>query len=277
MIRQRGRLQVAVFVAVILMAAVLDTTAIAACLRNVAAAPQTRPAAALPAAFRPAAIPANHVGLTFVGHASFLIESPASVRIVTDYNDYVRPTIVPDIVTMNNAHSTHFTDFVEAEVKHVLRGWDQPGFAADHSLSFRDVHIRNVPTNVREASGVRYNGNSIFVFEISGLCLAHLGHLHHRLTPQHLAALGQIDVLMVPVDGAFTLNVEEMIDVIDQILAPLIIPMHYFTRGGLERFLDTVSLRARIPYSVTFVPEPFILLSRATLPVRPEIRVLPGR
>jgi len=31
--------------------------------------------------------------------------------------------------------------------------------------------------------GTRYNGNSIFVFEIADLCIAHLGHLHHTLTP----------------------------------------------------------------------------------------------
>src|SRR5437899_2816291 len=73
-----------------------------------------------------AAGPEGGVGLTFLGHASFLIESPQGVKIVTDYNDMIRPPVIPDIVTMNNAHPTHYTDHVEAGVKFVLRGWD-PG------------------------------------------------------------------------------------------------------------------------------------------------------
>ena len=45
------------------------------------------------------------------------------MRIATDYNDYVKPTVVPTIVTMNHAHSTHYTDNPDPAIKHVLRGW----------------------------------------------------------------------------------------------------------------------------------------------------------
>ena len=119
------------------------------------------------------------VSITFLGHASFLIESPGGVRIVTDYNDAVRAPVTPDIVTMNNAHPMHYSDSVEPGIKYVLRGWDPAGGVAVHRLEYRDVRIHNVPTNVREFGGTRYNGNSIFVFEIADLCIAHLGHLHH--------------------------------------------------------------------------------------------------
>src|SRR5260370_38002488 len=61
--------------------------------------------------------PEGGVGLTFLGHASFLIESPAGVKIVTDYNELVRAPATPDIVTMNNAHPTHYTDNIEPGVK----------------------------------------------------------------------------------------------------------------------------------------------------------------
>lgn len=63
------------------------------------------------ASLRFAQIGTREVKLTFIGHSTFLIESPKGVRIATDYNDYVRPNILPDIVTMNRAHSTHFTNF----------------------------------------------------------------------------------------------------------------------------------------------------------------------
>ena len=60
-----------------------------------------------PASFRLAALNADQVRLTFIGHATFLIESPQLVRIATDYNDYLKPPVLPDIVTMNHAHDTH--------------------------------------------------------------------------------------------------------------------------------------------------------------------------
>src|SRR5437763_1758356 len=59
----------------------------------------------------------GEVGLTFLGHASFLIESPQGATIVTDYNDMIRAPVTPDIVTMNNAHPTHYTDAVEPGVR----------------------------------------------------------------------------------------------------------------------------------------------------------------
>src|SRR6202048_3981909 len=213
------------------------------------------------------------VSITFLGHASFLIESPGGVRIVTDYNDAIRSPVTPDIVTMNNAHPTHYSDAVEPGVKFIMRGWDPGGGVATHRLEYRDVRIRNVPTNVRELGGTRYNGNSIFVFEVADLCLAHLGHLHHTLTKTHLAELGPIDVVMVPVDGTYTLNQEEMIEVLRQIGPKIVIPMHIFSQASLEKFLT----RAEGFYAVRRENGSAAVLSRAGLPATSEILVLAGR
>src|SRR5262249_39607327 len=77
--------------------------------------------------FKPAALKPTEVRLTFVGHSTWLIESANGVKIATDYNDYVRPQVVPDIATMNRAHSTHYSNFPDPSIKHVLRGWDPDG------------------------------------------------------------------------------------------------------------------------------------------------------
>lgn len=245
----------------------------AACLRNVAL-DQPR---LIPAAAGFGTVPAGYVGVTYIGHASFLIETAAGVKAITDYNDYVRADIVPDIVTMNNAHSTHYSIDVQPGVRHVLPGWGGDGRPAEYDLSYRDIEVRNVPTNVRDYASTRYNGNSIFVFETAELCIAHLGHLHHRLTRDHLAALGQIDVLMVPVDGSYTLNIADMIEVIEQIRAPVVIPMHFFSQPGLERFLAALKDKGTVMnYAVEYSPTPGVLFSRASLPQRPKLLVLPG-
>ncbi len=226
-----------------------------------------------PAAFRLAATEGGQVRLTFVGHATFLIESPHGVTIATDYNDYVRPDIVPEIVTMNRAHDTHYTNNPPPGIAHILRGWGEGEEPARHELTVDDVWIRNVPTNIRAGSATRYDGNSIFVFEVAGLCIAHLGHLHHVLTQDHLEALGRIDVVLAPVDGSYTLDIEGMMETLKAINAPLVIPMHYFSSWGLDRFLG----RLGKDYVVTRSETPTVLLSRETLPRKPTLLVLPGR
>ena len=267
------RLSLRLALAILIATPVLHSGAHAACLRHVAS-DQPR---LIPAAAGFGTIPPGHVGVTYVGHASFLIETAAGVKAVTDYNDHVRADLTPDIVTMNNAHSTHYSIAVQSGVKHVLQGWGDQRGPAEHELSYLDMQVRNVPTNVRDYASTRYNGNSIFVFETAELCIAHLGHLHHRLTREHLAALGQIDVLMVPVDGSYTLNIEGMIAVIEQVRAPVVIPMHFFSEAGLERFLGRLKEQGTsMDYTVEFSPTPSTLFSRAALPRRPQLLVLPG-
>jgi L-ascorbate metabolism protein UlaG (beta-lactamase superfamily) len=220
-----------------------------------------------------AAVREREVGLTFVGHATFVIETAGGVRAATDYNDHVRPPTPPDIATMNKAHTTHFTLRADPRIKHVLKGWEGGGRAAHHDLTVGDMHVRNIATNLRDwGGGTEDNANSIFVFETAQLCIAHLGHLHHTLSPEHLAKIGRIDVLLVPVDGGYTLDTAGMMEVLAAINAPLMIPMHYFNRATLERFLGA----ARARYHVEFSDVPSIVVSRETLPKAPKVLVLPG-
>ena len=73
--------------------------------------------------------------------------------IATDYNDYVRPQVVPDIATMNRAHTTHYSNFPDPNIKHVLKGWSEGSSPVKHDLTFSDVRVRNVVTNIRDWSG----------------------------------------------------------------------------------------------------------------------------
>jgi L-ascorbate metabolism protein UlaG (beta-lactamase superfamily) len=222
----------------------------------------------------PAALAQDQVRLTYIGHSTFLIESPKLVRIATDYNDYVRPPVTPDIVTMNHAHTTHYTDHPDTAIKYVLRGWRDDGKPTAYDVSYLDVHIRSVATNIRDwAGGTQRHGNSIFVFEVGSLCVAHLGHLHHTLTQQQLNEIGRVDVVLVPVDGSWTLDLDGMVEVLAALKAPVMIPMHYFSQSTLSRFIERVREKYTIEYSET----PSVVLSRASLPASPKFLVLPGR
>ena len=232
------------------------------------------PLPVLKASFVPTALGADQISITFLGHSTFVIESPKGVRIATDYNDYYRATPAPDIATMNRAHDTHYSNHPEASIRHVLRGWNPDGGAAIHDITLDDVRVRNIPTNIRDwQGGTSFYGNSVFVFEVAGLCVAHLGHLHHTLTAQQLAQLGQMDVVLVPVDGSYTMNLDGMIEVLKDIKAPLMVPMHYFSSYTLERFLTRVRNEFEVEQSTTAS----VVISRTSLPQRQKILVLPGR
>ncbi len=226
----------------------------------------------VPAALEVAALPAGATArLTFLGHATFLLETAGGATAVTDFNAYVGTPLVPDIVTMNNAHDTHYTSFVPPGIDHVLRGWNPEGGEARHDVTHLDLRVRNVPTAVHGRSGAQGNSNSMFVFEVEDLCIVHLGHLHQVLTDQQLAELGVIDVVLAPVDGMWTMSHAEMVEVIRQIRPAVVIPMHYFGSAVLGRFLAEIEGE----YAVELRETPELLLARATLPQRTVV-VLPG-
>jgi L-ascorbate metabolism protein UlaG (beta-lactamase superfamily) len=232
-----------------------------------------RTAEIVPAAYSETEQAQSEVRLTFIGHASFVIESPKGVRIVTDYAGYAGG-ILPDAVTMNRAHSTHYTDTPDPAIRHVLRGWNPEGGVAEHDVEIGDVRIRNVTTDLRGGMGGRLeDGNSIFIFETAGLCIGHLGHLHHLLGPEHLGLIGRLDIVMVPVDGGYTMGQEAMLEVLRTIKARVVIPMHFFGPATLNRFIATVSR----DYELETLTEPTASFSVGGLPDTPKLIVFPGR
>ena len=213
------------------------------------------------------------IHITFLGHASFLIETPDTVRAVTDFSGVFAPDAPPDLVTMNHAHTSHFTMHPDPRIRFVLHGWQDGPKPPRHEVTLRDLRVTNLPTNIRNwGGGTEINGNSIFIFESAGLCIAHLGHLHHLLEPADLDALGRIDVVMIGVDGGFTIGQADAKAVIEQIHPRLVLPMHYFTASNLARFLDMM----RDTHAIEVRREPTIDISRATLPDRPTVMALPG-
>jgi len=224
------------------------------------------------ASYQQAALAADEVKLTYIGHSSFIIESPGGTRIVTDYAGY-SAGILPDGVTMNRAHSTHYTDAPDPAIKHVLRGWNPEGGPAAHDVEIGDIRVRNVTTDIRGGmAGRQKDGNSIFIFEVAGLCIGHLGHLHHLLGAEHIGMIGRLDIVMVPVAGGYPRGQQEMLEVLRTIKARIVIPMHYFGPTTLNRFIANVTQEFALETSTS----PERVVSAATLPEKPQLLVLPG-
>lgn len=221
--------------------------------------------------WQPAATAEEQVTITYAGHSTYLIETPAGVRIATDFSGVYGSAFHPRIVTMNKAHRTHYTNDPPADIEYVLRGWNPEGGPAHHALTVDDVTIRNVPTDIRHGASMERDGNSIFIFEVAGLCIGHLGHLHHRLENAHYGAIGRLDIVMVPIDGGMTLSVEAMSEITTRLYSSMILPMHRHATP-LAEFTSLMG----DGFAVDFRSTDTLTVSLKSLPDRPTIVVLSG-
>ncbi|MBV2361675.1 MBL fold metallo-hydrolase [Thalassococcus sp. CAU 1522] len=220
-----------------------------------------------------APLPDHTLRIHYIAHASFLIQTQGGIEAVTDYTGFIGNTeLIPDVVTMNHAHDTHWTPFPDPAIPHALKGWGEEfGAGVDHHLDLGEMLIRNVSTDIRSDFGRREErGNSIFVFEAAGLCVGHLGHLHHEPNDEQYAALGRLDVVMVPVDGGYTMALDNMLNVIDRLKSRVILPMHWFSGFSLENFLSDLPEG----FAIDRRDGPSIEVSLRDLPDRPTVVVL---
>src|ERR1700710_171828 len=97
------------------------------------------PPRAVPVSLRRTAARADEVAITYAGHSTYMIDTPGGVRIATDYNGIYRTGRLPDVATMNRAHSTHYTLFPDSRIAHVLHGWGDGGAPAKIRLHVGDV------------------------------------------------------------------------------------------------------------------------------------------
>jgi L-ascorbate metabolism protein UlaG (beta-lactamase superfamily) len=235
------------------------------------------PPRATAVSLRRAAAGSNEVAITYAGHSTYYIDTPGGVRIATDWNGAYRTGRLPDVVTMNRAHSTHYTLFPDPRIPHVLHGWGEDGAPAKISEKIGDVFIRNVTTDIRrfygDASGADMirDGNSIFIFEVAGLCIGHLGHLHVKLDDSHLAAIGRLDILMVPIDGTYTMSLDGISEITRRLRASVVLPMHRF-ETPLEDFIQRIGK----DFAIDQRSERSLRISRETLPSTPTVIILDG-
>ncbi|MGI9354648.1 MAG: MBL fold metallo-hydrolase, partial [Rhizobiaceae bacterium] len=179
--------------------------------------------------------------------------------------------VTPDAVTMNQAHSSHYTDNPDPKIKHVLRGWGTDGDIARHHTMVGDVLVRNVTTDLHRFGFVP-DGNSIFIFETGGLCIGHLGHLHHKLSEDHYGKIGRLDVVMVAVDGGITMTHLSAKEIIERLRSSVVLPMHVRAFGALPRFLNYLGPN----FPVQRLKENRLVLNLRNLPKQPTVMLMPG-
>jgi len=182
--------------------------------------------------------------IKFLGHASFLITSRQGTRIITDpykagsYGGgigYSEIGEAADLVTVSHEHDDH-NDTAAVEGKPVIvRG--------AVAKSIKDVGVKGFDVHHDKTQGRERGRNTVFLLEVDGMRVLHLGDLGHELDDKQVKAIGPVDVVMVPVGGFFTVDAKEASQVVGLLRPSIVIPMHYktgkcgFPIAGVDDFL----------------------------------------
>lgn len=184
-----------------------------------------------PGQTRPAGQP---VTVRFWGHACFTITVGGKTLLIDPHNaqvGYKTPDVTADVVLITHEHFDHGdTSWVKGKPL-VLHGLDKDGQVQAIDRTVGPFRIRAVAGKHWEDPAQKQRGNvAIFVIEVAGLKIVHVGDLGEKLSGEQVQAIGRPDVLMVPVGGFFTIDAEGAQGVVQQ-LQPraYVIPMHYRT------------------------------------------------
>ncbi|NQT62698.1 MAG: MBL fold metallo-hydrolase [Candidatus Marinimicrobia bacterium] len=172
------------------------------------------------------------ISLRYLGHSAFLITTSSGTRILTDpveFKGYTMPPgIEADIVTISHEHIDHNNTSSLAPDFTSLSGC-HPG---NQKISCIDTTLNDVQIfNVASYHGPGHHGfNSIFILEIEGIRIAHLGDIGTVLSEEQILEIGSIDILLIPVGGKFTIPLDVADSIVSQLCdGSIIIPMHYRT------------------------------------------------
>lgn len=176
--------------------------------------------------------------ITWLGHSSFLLEDSKGRKVLTDpFDESVGyPTFSGNvnIVTISHYHFDHsYTKKVKYD--HIA---DKSGF-----FNLCDIPITGIPSYHDKVQGAKRGENMIFILEMDGCRICHLGDLGYVLSNEEIKKLGHIDILLLPIGGNYTIDGKEASQLANMVKSHVIIPMHYKTQmlsfplEGLENFL----------------------------------------
>jgi L-ascorbate metabolism protein UlaG (beta-lactamase superfamily) len=179
--------------------------------------------------------------LKWLGHSCFLITSETGLRVITDpYHvgsdiNYSPINEAADIVTVSHTHGDH---------NNISSVKGKPEVVSGSGIkTVKGIPFKGIPTYHDESGGKERGSNTIFCFTVDGIKLCHLGDLGHRLNRGQIAEIGDIDILLIPIGGFYTIDAKVASQVCDDLKPKVIVPMHYKTPKcdypitGVEDFL----------------------------------------
>ena len=192
---------------------------------------------------------------------SFKIKGKNASLVTDPYDDYIGlkfPKVDADIVTISHNHKDHNQHKKVDNIKRVVEG---PG---EYEIS--DVSIIGIPSFHDSKKGTLRGKNIIYIIEIDGVKIVHLGDLGQKLKGKKLEKISDADILMIPVGGKYTISSTEAFEIVKSIEPEITIPMHYSTPklnkkdfGELttaEAFVTETGLKSEVTKKLKYTKNP---------------------
>jgi len=206
--------------------------------------------------------------INWLGHSCFRIKGKEAVLVTDPCHPgigYALGRLQADIVTLSHFHPGHsYTEAISNDFKTI----SSPG-----EYELRGTFITGMTTFHDAEKGSKLGKNTVYLIECDGMTLCHLGDLGHLPDSTLMEALGEIDVLLLPVGGVTTIGGATAAEIVRGLSPKVVIPMHYRTPalvGELEsadKFLKELGLRETIS-------QPKLSVNRANLPLTTQVVVL---
>ncbi len=182
--------------------------------------------------------------ITWYGHSCFRLENKDTSILIDPFSSEIGlrpPKIKDNIVLVTHQHYDHNN----------IEGLPQESFLAQGPGEYevKNIFIKGIQSHHDKNQGRERGLNTIYVIKMDEMTLVHLGDFgEEKLSEEQVEKIGDVDILMIPVGGVYTINYKEAVGVIHQIEPKVVIPMHYKIDGlkvdidGPEKFLKEMGL-----------------------------------
>jgi len=207
--------------------------------------------------------------ITWFGQSCFRIESKEGSILIDPFSKELGlrpPKIKDDIVLVTHAHWDH-NNIEGANEESLLI--TNPG-----EYERKGISVRGIISYHDNTQGSERGYNTIYVIRAEEMTICHLGDLGQQvLSDTQVEEIGDVDVLLVPVGGVYTIDHKEAVHVISQIEPKIIVPMHYKVPGlsveleSVEKFIKEAGLSAERVEKIK--------IAKKTLPVEETKLMIP--
>lgn len=216
--------------------------------------------------------------IQYLGHACFKIKGKNATIVTDPFDPHMVGLSLPknltaDIVTISHQHNDHnFVQGLQAPNGTELVTLEGPG-----EYEVKGVEIAGMASFHDPNQGRDRGDNTIFKIDIDGVKVVHLGDLGHILTEAQVELIDEVDILLIPVGGTYTITAKEAAKVINQLEPAIVVPMHFQRPGLKEDLFKALSPLADFLKEMgreNIASQPKLKLTRDDLPEEMEIVVL---
>jgi len=192
------------------------------------------------------------VTIQYYGQSCFLVTDSKGTRVAIDpFGEglgYQVPSLAAEVCLITHEHFDHSNtaavvgnpEIIRTEGQHTAKGIPTLGITAPHHEPGKNTERGDVV---------------IYRWVMDGVALVHCGDLGAPLNVDQIAALAQVDILLVPVGGHYTIDAGQAVQVVDDLKPQIVIPMHYRTEASAQR----MSVLAPIDTFLQTIPSAWVV------------------